>query len=68
MWTQFFLAPAAAVTILSASPDVLAVDLKPKTLAAFDRYVKLTEAENRHRAGRPAAVSPGQTPAGRGPG
>ena len=25
MWTRFFLAPAAAVTILSASPDPLAV-------------------------------------------
>lgn len=43
MWIRFFLAPAAAVTILSASPDPLAVDLKPKTVAAFDRYVKLTE-------------------------
>lgn len=43
MWTRFFLAPAAAATILAASPDVLAVDLKPKTIAAFDRYVKLTE-------------------------
>jgi hypothetical protein len=44
MWTRFFLAPAAAATILAVSPDVLAVDLKPKTLAAFDRYVELTEA------------------------
>lgn len=43
MWTRFFLAPAAAATILAASPDLVAVDLKPKTLAAFDRYVKLTE-------------------------
>jgi hypothetical protein len=43
MWTRFFLAPAAAATILAASPDVLAVDLKPKTLAQFERYVKLTE-------------------------
>jgi hypothetical protein len=43
MWTRFFLAPAAAASILAASPDLVAVDLKPKTLAAFDRYVKLTE-------------------------
>jgi hypothetical protein len=43
MWTRFFLAPAAAATILAASPDVLAVDLKPKTVAQFNRYVKLTE-------------------------
>jgi hypothetical protein len=44
MWTRFFLAPAAAVTILAASPDPLAVDLPPKALAAFDRYVTATEA------------------------
>ena len=44
MWIRFFLAPAAAATILTASPDVLAVDLKPHTLAAFDRYVTVTEA------------------------
>ena len=44
MWIRFFLAPAAAATILTASPDVLAVDLKPHTLAAFNRYVTVTEA------------------------
>ncbi len=43
MWTRFLLAPAAAATILGASPDLIAVDLKPKTLAAFERYVTLTE-------------------------
>ena len=43
MWTRFLIAPAAAATMLAVSPDVLAVDLKPKTLAAFDRYVKATE-------------------------
>ena len=43
MWTRFFLAPAAAATILAASPDVLVMDLKPQTVAAFDRYVKVTE-------------------------
>lgn len=44
MWTRFFLAPAAAATLLAASPDPLAVDLPPKTLAAFERYVTATEA------------------------
>ena len=40
MWTRFFLAPAAAATILAASPDLDAAGLKPKMVAAFDRYVK----------------------------
>lgn len=44
MWIRFFLAPAAAVTLLSAAPDLVAVQLQPKTLAAFDRYVTVTEA------------------------
>jgi hypothetical protein len=44
MWTRFFLAPAAAATILAASPDPLAPQLQPKTLTAFDRYVTATEA------------------------
>lgn len=44
MWTRFLVAPAAAATILASSPDVLMLDLKPKTLAAFERYVKATEA------------------------
>jgi len=44
MWTRFFLAPAAAATILAASPDVLAPQLQAKTRASFDRYVTATEA------------------------
>jgi len=44
MWTRFLLAPAAAVTILGASPDVVAVELPAKALAAFERYVTVTEA------------------------
>ena len=44
MWTRFFLAPAAAATILAASPDLPVVQLQPKTLTAFERYVTATEA------------------------
>jgi hypothetical protein len=44
MWTRFFLAPATAATILAFSPDVLAVELPAKALAAFERYVTATEA------------------------
>jgi hypothetical protein len=44
MWTRFFVAPAAAATILAAAPDLVAVQLQPKTLAAFQRYVTATEA------------------------
>jgi len=44
MWTRFFLAPAAAASILAVSPDLVAVELPAKALAAFERYVKATEA------------------------
>jgi hypothetical protein len=44
MWTRFFLAPAVAATVLTAAPDLVAVELQAKTLAAFERYVTATEA------------------------
>ena len=43
MWTRVILTHAAAATVLAVSTDILAVQLEPKTLAAFDRYVTVTE-------------------------
>jgi hypothetical protein len=42
MWLRIFSVPVIAAGLLGAA-DVPAVELKPATLAAFDRYVKLTE-------------------------
>jgi hypothetical protein len=41
---RFFLASATAATVLMGPANVMAVDLQPKTLAAFERYVTATEA------------------------
>jgi hypothetical protein len=41
--------------VLSPPPEILTADLKPETLAAFSRYVKITEARTAAELARPGA-------------
>ena len=44
MWMRLIMTPMVAVGLLAGSADDLAPQLQPKTRAAFDRYVTVTEA------------------------